>query len=83
VTQVGRNGAIPTGPALESVEGTRRCFRVSQGVRYLIPPGIPDEDLPLEVRIGLRLAARIAARIAREQALKALASVPEEPDVIK
>jgi len=36
--------------------------------RYLIPPGIPVEQLPPEVRAGLRLCARIAARIAREQA---------------
>lgn len=35
--------------------------------RYLVPPEIPDKDLPPEVRAGLRLCAKIAARIARER----------------
>lgn len=51
-------------------------------VRYLVPPGIADKDLPPEVRVGLRLAARIAARLAQERARKEAEQQGDEPEMM-
>lgn len=51
-------------------------------VRYLVPPGIADKDLPPEVRAGLRLATRIAARLAKEQARKEADKPGDKPEMM-
>ncbi|HYF91826.1 MAG TPA: hypothetical protein VD969_06240 [Symbiobacteriaceae bacterium] len=48
-------------------------------VRYLVPPGIAEKDLPPEVRSGLRLATRIAARVVWAKTRKESVSPGDRP----